>query len=102
MDKKFLIAATVLAASLPALAGTVMENTAAPSHKLAANQAQSQTPAAPAAAHDTAPAVKPSGLRNTDLTNNQAKAVSHDTDRKIAHGQIKPQRDTAHEEAPGQ
>lgn len=98
MDKKFLIAATVFAASLPALAGTVMENTAAPSHKLAANQAQPQTPAAPAAAH----AVKPSGLRNTDLTNKQAKAVSHDTDRKISHGQIKPQRDTAHEEAPGQ
>ena len=94
MDRKFLIAATVFAASLPALAGTVMETVATPSHKLAANQTQAPTPAPHAA-------VKPPRTPNADATGKQAKAVSHDTDRKIAHGQITPQRDPANGQVPG-
>lgn len=47
MDKKSVIAATIFAATLPALAGTVMQTSAAPVHK-------------PQQKH--APAVKPAGL----------------------------------------
>lgn len=66
------VAMLVFAATLPALAGTVM-TAAAPKQK-------------------AAPAVKAGGLLNTDATPQQARRVAQQTNRQIARGQIAPDR----------
>lgn len=102
MQRKFLIAATVIAAAFPALAGTIATNTAPKMSRIARadNVATRSTTAGTgqsAIASDSTkqkntPAVKPGGLLNTDVSPKQADAVTRDTNRKIARGEITPQR----------
>jgi len=94
MDKKSLIAATIFAATLPALAGTVMENTAGARATRAHSQQDARNRAGETAQQHP-PAVRPSGPLTIDASGKQAKAVTPDTNRKIAQGQITPQRSTA-------
>lgn len=101
MHQKFLIAATVFAAALPALAGTIATTTAQPRMtRLAradnvATQSTSAGTGRSAVASDSTrqkntPAAKPGGLLNSDASPAQANAVARDTNRQIARGEIRP------------
>lgn len=103
MTRKFLIVTTVIAAAFPALAGTIATTTATGHmHRMARadNVATRSTTAGTgqsAIASDSVkqkntPTAAAGGLLNTDATPAQAKAVTKDTNRKIAQGQIVPQK----------
>lgn len=98
MQKKHLIAAVLFAAALPALAGTITAALAGTvamrtSDDMQRRKAAAGQPVPPARSDDQKhmPAVKPSGLLNTTTPPRQAKAITRDTNRKIAQGQITPQ-----------
>ena len=80
------LAAIIVAATLPALAGTVME------HAPHAHPAQPSPMASESATQKVTPPVK-GGLLNVPVTQPQAKAAARDTNKKIARGEIRPQKD---------
>lgn len=80
------LAAIIVAATLPALAGTVME------HAPRARPAQPSPIASESTTQKVTPPVK-GGLLNVPVTQLQAKAAARDTNRKIARGEIRPQKD---------
>jgi hypothetical protein len=102
MQTRHIFAALGFAAAFPALAGTIATTAAAPQmHRIAradnvTTHATTSETGKSAVASDSirqknTPPTATGGLLNTDATPAQAKAVTRDTNRKIAQGQITPQ-----------